>query len=187
MALCSREGLSKLLYRLDLGLFLNYHHWSVRKKEILLEIVSESECLTPTLSAADTLHSVWDILRCQEVKLDMGLPPVGYMTAVTQIGSAEEFLALLPLEAEEWKEWSPFKNFHSSGAPTLIEIDMKKGYKLFSHTLALLFSLLRAVMQTVCSETRQNLMRLFFISGKHCVLIGVCAQLVFCCILLLCG
>lgn len=29
-------------------------------------------------------------------------------------------------------------------------------------------------MQTVCSENRQNLMRLFFISEHHCALIGVC-------------
>lgn len=122
------------------------------------------------------LQSVWDtcILRCQVVKSDVGRPPIGYMPAVTQRGRVVEFLALLPLEAQEWKEWAPFTKFHSSGAPTLIEIDMKKGDKLFSHTLALLSFLLRGVMQTVCPENRQNLMRLFFISGDHCVLIGVC-------------
>lgn len=128
------------------------------------------------------LQSVLDtcILRCQIVKSDAGRPPIGYMTVLTQRGRAVEFLALLPLEVLEWKEWAPFTKFHSSGAPTLIEIDMKKGDKLFSHTLALLSALLRGVMQTVCSENRQNLMRLFFVSGDHCVLIGVCVYVCEC-------
>lgn len=133
------------------------------------------------------LHCVWDILRCQVVKSDMGQPPTGYRTAVTRRGRVVEFLALLPLEAEEWKEWAPFTQFRSSGTPTLIEIDMKKGDKLFSHTLALLSPLLRGIMQTECSDNRQNLMRLFFLSGDLCVLIGVCVQLVFCCTLSLWG
>lgn len=123
-------------------------------------------------------HSVWDILRCQVRHGETTYRIHDRNTPERE--RVVEFLPLLPLEAEEWKEWAPFTKFHSSGAPTLIEIDMKKGDKLFSHTLALLSPLLRGIMQTVCSENRQNLMRLFFISGDHCVLIGVCVQLVFC-------
>lgn len=52
--------------------------------------------------------------------------------------------------------------------------------KFFSHTLALLSPLLRGVMQTVRSENRQNLMRLFYMSGNQCFLIGVCVQLALC-------
>lgn len=96
-----------------------------------------------------------------------------FMTTVTQRGRVVEFLALLPLEAEEWKEWVPFTKFHSDSA--LIEIDMKKGDKYFPHTLSLLSALLGGILQMVRSENRQNLTRLFYISGVHCVLIGVCA------------
>lgn len=98
------------------------------------------------VSAADDCHIQSNyIWRCHEVKSDMDGATTYQICdrGKPSGGEAVEFLAVLPLEAEEWKEWAPFTNFHSSGAPTLIEIDMKKGDKLFSHTLALLFALLK--------------------------------------------
>lgn len=57
------------------------------------------------------------------MKSEIGGPPIGYMTAVALRGWAVEFLAVLPLEAEEW---APFTKLHSNGPYTLIEIDKTK-------------------------------------------------------------
>lgn len=63
---------------------------------------------------------------------DVRRPPL--TAAVTSRTAALGFQARLPLEAEEGEEWAPFTECHWSVAPTLIEIDMKRGDTLFSHT-----------------------------------------------------
>lgn len=80
-----------------------------------------------------------------------------------------EFLAVLPLEAEEW---APFTKLNSNSPSTLIEIDKTKDGMQFPHTLSLLSASLSGIMQTVRSENRQNLMRLFYMSGVCRVCIG---------------
>lgn len=111
-------------------------------------------------------------LWCQKIRH----PPRGYMTVLTQGGRAPAFLAALLLDVQDWKEWAPFTEFHSDRAPALMEIDMKKDGEYFSHTLSLLSTPRppRGIMHTVSSESTQNLMRLFYISVIHCVLISVC-------------
>lgn len=130
-------------------------------------------------STAASRYNVRVILRCQLVKLDTVYAPTHSFDNPEREGV--KFLLLLPLEADDWKEWALFTKLHSNGAPALMEIDTTKGDKLCSHTLFLLSTFQRAVMQTVCSENRQNLMRLFFKSWDHCFSIRVCEQLVLCC------
>lgn len=125
-------GLHFLMFFLD-GKKKHLMRKAVFEAHVLLQHVLWHHCIKQcymmaTLQQLAITFLFEAILRCQ-VKSDMGRPPIGYMTAVTQRGRAVEFLAVLPLEAQEWREWAPFTKFHSSGAPILIEIDMKKGDK----------------------------------------------------------
>lgn len=63
------------------------------------------------LCSGRLLRPVWDILRCQVVKSDLGRPPTGDMTAVTQRRRAEEFLLCCP-----WKRRNEKNGPHSQSS-----------------------------------------------------------------------
>lgn len=72
----------------------------------------------------------------------MGRPPITYRTAVNPERARGGIPGSVTPGSGGMKRMGPIHKSHSNGAAALIEIDMRKGDKFFSHTLALLSPLL---------------------------------------------